>query len=322
MSEEPRGRGSQNSLAEIRWITLVGSVLNLGLAVVKIGVGWGAGSQALVADGVHSFSDLVTDFAVWAGAGIWTAPADEEHPFGHGRLETLVNLFIAAMLGLVAAGIGWEAVLSIQSPQGTLPGLAVLVVALVSIVSKEMLYRWTVAKGRAVRSSAVIANAWHHRSDALSSIPVALAAVAGKFFPWFTAVDPVAALVVCVMLGKATWDIGWPSLQELMEANDSKEFEATLEHLVAEFPAIHGVHEVRSKRLGSMFAVDFHLMVDPETRVAAAHHLAHCLERDFVIKHPEVIDVLIHIEPVHEEGGHDGDECESCDAEKRGEAAP
>jgi len=291
---------AETQTREIRTVTVVGSLLNIVLAAVKLAIGFLSSSQALIADGVHSLSDLLTDVAVWAGARLWTAPADDSHPYGHGRLETLINFFIAAMLGVVALGIGWEAIVTIHENHGTPPGWSAFFVALIAIAVKEWLYRWTVLKGREIRSSAVIANAWHHRSDAMSSIPVALAVVAGHFFPELTAIDHVAALIVSILLLKATWDIGWPCIRELMEENSCHEFELTLQNLVRENLAIEGIHAIRCKRLGSMHAVDFHLQFAPQAEVATAHDLAGQFKAAFMEQHPEVIDVLIHIEPTHE----------------------
>jgi len=203
----------------------------------------------------------------------------------------------------VAIGIGYKALSTLRVQHLSQPGWIALLGPFLTIFVKEILYRRTMKIGVHAKSTAVIANAWHHRSDALSSIPVALAVIVGYFFPQLTSIDHVAALVVCVLLFKATWDIGWPSVRELMEENDGQQFEDTLQKLVGECEAIQGIHRVRTKRLGSMHAVDFHMMVDPQTRVVDAHDLAHQLERDFVDLHPEVIDVLIHIEPVHDPSG-------------------
>ena len=146
---------------QIILVTLVGAVANVLLAAMKITVGAFTQSQALVADGVHSISDLGTDIAILLGAHYWNAPADATHPYGHRRLETLINLFIAGSLAVVGLGIGWEALVTIDEPQNSPPGWMALVAALVSIATKESLYHWTAGWGRRLRSSALVANAWH-----------------------------------------------------------------------------------------------------------------------------------------------------------------
>jgi cation diffusion facilitator family transporter len=156
---------------EVRRVTLWGLVVNLGLSAAKFIFGIVGASQALVADGVHSLSDLVTDVAVLVGAGFWSAPADAEHPHGHGRIETLITSAIGIVLGGVGVGLGYRALLSLHEAHASQPGWSAFVVACLSIVAKEFLYRWTVHVGKRVKSSAAVANAWHHRSDALSSVP-------------------------------------------------------------------------------------------------------------------------------------------------------
>jgi cation diffusion facilitator family transporter len=293
---------NQVQLTGIRHITLVGSVANLILSGAKLTVGTLSSSQALIADGVHSLSDLATDLAVWIGARLWTAPADRRHPYGHGRIETLVNLFIALALGSVALGIAWEAISTIHDTHGAPPGWWAFAVAIFSLFVKEALYRWTAWHGRLIRSSAVIANAWHHRSDALSSIPVALAVIAGHVSPNLTAVDHVAALIVSLMLLKATWDIGWPCVRELTEENSCRDIEDCVHELAIADPTIAEVHAIRCKRLGSMFAIDLHLLVTPSMPVAEAHAVADGFERSLMDRRPDVIDVLVHIEPYRQIG--------------------
>lgn len=176
---------SAQTVQVIRKATWIGSIANIILAVVKITIGKLTNSQALIADGVHSFSDLVTDAAILIGAKFWTAPADKEHPYGHGRFETLTNIFIGILLAFVGIGIGWESLHSISQEQHNSPSLLAFGAAVASIVVKEILYRWTVIQAKKVNSRALFANAWHHRSDALSSLPVAIAVIANYVVPDF-----------------------------------------------------------------------------------------------------------------------------------------
>jgi len=294
------------STKQIVRVTLVGAIANILLAGLKISVGVLTGSQALLADGVHSFTDLGTDVAILLGARYWNAPADATHPYGHRRLETLVNLFIAGSLAIVGLGIGWEALVTINEPHDHPPGAWALVAALVSIGVKEALYHWTAAWGRRVRSSALVANAWHRRSDALSSVPVAIAVIAGWIFPELTYIDHIAALFVTVMLLRATWTIAHPSILELMETPTEGLDEWLIEQ-GRDFALVHEIHRVRSRRLGGAIFVDMHMLVDPDATVEQAHEVSEAYRDHVMGLNDEILDVLIHIEPftpVESEAGH------------------
>jgi cation diffusion facilitator family transporter len=277
-------------------VTLVGAIANILLAGMKISVGVLTGSQALLADGVHTFSDLGTDVAILLGAPYWNAPADATHPYGHRRLETLVSLFIAGSLAVIGLGIGWKALVTMTEPHNRPPGAWALAAALVSIGVKETLYHWTAAWGRRIRSSALVANAWHRRSDALSSVPVAIAVIAGWIFPDLTYVDHIAALFVTIMLLKATWTIARPSISELMET-PTVGLDKWLIEEGRDFPFIHEIHRVRSRRLGGAIFVDMHMLVDPDATVEQAHDVSEAYREHLKELNEDLLDVLIHIEP-------------------------
>jgi cation diffusion facilitator family transporter len=282
---------------EIRRITLVGAVINIIMAVVKVSVGVLSQSQALVADGIHSISDLVTDLAVFIGAKYWNAPPDAAHPYGHGRLESIINIGIGILLSVVAVGIGWNSMVSIAAERSAPPGWDVFWVAIISIAVKEVLFRWTAAKGKAVKSRAVLANAWHHRSDALSSVPVAIAVLGAHLLPDMLYFDHFAAVIVTVMILKASWDIMWPSLKEIMESRAGRDLETRIIELADTFPKINEIHAVRSRRIGSAILVDFHMLVKPHMSVEKAHFLSGEFKKSIMKKEPEIADVIIHIEP-------------------------
>ena len=271
-------------------------MVNLLLAVAKVTVGVVGHSQALVADGVHSLADLVTDAVVLVGAKFWTAPPDAAHPYGHGRVETLVNLFIGAVLVVTGLGIAWEGIQTISGAEAVKLGWPALVVGIASIVGKEALFRWTVRKGRAARSSALVANAWHHRSDALSSVPVVVAVLVGWLAPHVTFLDPVAAVLVAVLLLKAAWDVLLPAASELLEARDPAL--ARDIHDVGEAQSqICAVYDVRTRRVGSAIFIDMKMVVDPDLSVAALHALQHELEAEIRRRHPAVVELMVHAEP-------------------------
>ena len=288
---------SEKQLKTIRKATWIGSIANIVLAIVKITVGKLTGSQALIADGVHSFSDLVTDAAILIGAKYWSAPPDKEHPYGHGRFETLTNIFIGFLLALVGIGIGWEAIHSLGQAPEKPAGILALIVALLSIAVKESLYRWTLTQAKQVKSRALHANAWHHRSDALSSLPVVIAVAIGAIFPHIHYLDQLAACIVMVMILKAAFDILWPAILELTDVEADQAIDNKIQEYASNNPQIKEVHAIRNRRTGSSILVDFHLLVDRTMNVEEAHTISENFKR-YILEHmDEVTDVIIHIEP-------------------------
>ncbi len=280
-------------------ITAWGLAVNFILSGIKCIVGFFGNSQALVADAVHSLSDATTDIAVLIGAPYWSAPADAQHPHGHSRIETMITFFIGTVLAGVGLGLIYNALSTLYVPHKTMSGWSVFVTACISIVSKELLYRWTVIVGMRIKSSALIANAWHHRSDGLSSIPVALAVVGMWFRPDWTYLDHVAALMVSLLILQASWKILWPSLNELMDAGATQEQREKLLTLIVAMEEVKGTHALRTRRVGNGLQVDFHLLVDPQLTVEKGHRIASIVKERLLKEGDEVIDVLIHVEPYH-----------------------
>lgn len=285
------------TIEAIRKVTLVGALVNIILAILKIVVGSVSGSSALVADGVHSFSDLLTDAVVLLGAQYWTAPADAKHPYGHYRFETLCNLIIGTLLLITAAGIALDSINRIGSSQAGAPGLWALIAALGSIAAKEILYRWTLQRANDVGSSALRANAWHHRSDALSSLPVVLSVIAAHFVPEHYYVDQIAALLVTAMILKAAVSIIWPSLLEITERSAGQEVADRIQRYVTEHKDVQEVHAIRSRRAGNATFIDFHLLVQPDLTVREGHDIAKDFKARLVNESHEMLDVIIHVEP-------------------------
>ncbi|MBR4976739.1 MAG: cation transporter [Thermoguttaceae bacterium] len=304
-----RAATAETPLAEISRVTLVGSFVNLALTALKTGVGVLGGSSALVADGLHSLSDLATDAIVLVGSRLWTRPADENHPNGHAKIESLATLFVALALAFVAVELLRSSVAKIGA---TLDGGGVpfqrralyvaLGVALLSIVAKEALYRATLAVGRNTRSSAVVANAWHHRSDALSSIPTALA-IGGvlAFGPNFAFLDPVGAIVVAFMILKTAFEIARPTVATLCDASADEQIVDAVRKIALENAAIQFPHKIRTRPLGgSLYAAHLHVRVDPETTVRDAHRLSHELAAEIRTRVPAIVETAIHVEPFAE----------------------
>lgn len=288
---------SDNPIKVIYRATWVGSIANVILAVLKITVGKITGSQALVADGVHSFSDLITDTAILIGSRYWTAPADKEHPYGHGRFETLTNIFIGVLLALVGIGLGWDAVSALGHEESTPPSMLAFWAAMASIIVKEVLYRWTIVQAKLIKSRSLHANAWHHRSDALSSLPVAVAVIANIFIPDLNYLDQVAALIVTAMILKAAFEILWPAINELTDAEADSELNDKILHYAEQDPDIREVHAIRNRRTGSSILLDFHMLVDPILNVETAHTISENFKSHLLKELDEVVDVIIHIEP-------------------------
>jgi cation diffusion facilitator family transporter len=285
---------------ETRRVTLVGAVVNLLLAAIKILFGWITHSQALVADGVHSLSDLLSDGLVWFASSQAVQGPDSEHPYGHGRFETLATLGLGVLLILVGLGIGWDAVSRLFNPEELMvPGALALVVAAISILAKEWLYHYTVRVANRIRSEMVRANAWHHRSDAVSSI-VVLVGVGGTIagLPYL---DALAAAVVALMIAHVGWEIGWPAVQELA---DSGLAEARLEKIRQTILSVSGVkaiHMLRTRKMGGRASVDVHVLVDPRLSVSEGHIISQTVMDRLQEQVEEVDDVTVHIDPEDDE---------------------
>ncbi len=282
----------------VRNITFFGLVVNLVISAVKFAIGVIASSQACVADAVHSLSDCITDIAVIVGVRFWSESADARHPHGHRRIETLITLFIGVGLAVVAYMLGLKAVHSIIHGEATQhPGWAVFAAAVISIVMKELLYQMTVRAGRRENSQALLANAWHHRSDALSSIPVAVSVILAKIYPGIKYVDSCTAILIAIMLLRAAWEIAAPALRELADEGASPEFISKLTELANSVPGVREITDIRTRREGSSYTLDLHILVDGDMSVVDGHRI--CEEVGALIQRrmPNVTDVISHMEP-------------------------
>ena len=292
-----------DEIRAVRRVTLVGMAVNVALSALKAVSGWLAGSQALLADAVHSVSDLVTDFAVLLGVRYWTAPADDEHPYGHGKIQAVVAVAIGIALAAVAVGIGRTAVLRLLEVVGggepAVPSAFAFWIAVISVVAKEAVYRRTLAVARRFRSSALEANAWHHRSDAISSLPVALALAVSYFVPSLAWADSVGALVVAVFILKAAWDVVRPAVEELMDA-EMPGNSAEVARIAVGVRGVSGCHRVRTRRYGGVFQADLHIQVERSLSVGAGHAIGHAVRDAIRAAGIGVVDAVVHVEPVKE----------------------
>ena len=295
--------GSTEVVLAVRRVTLAGMAVNIALAVAKVVVGLRCASQALVADAVHSVSDLVTDVAVLLGVRYWTAPADERHPYGHGKIEALVTVFIAFGLASVACELASNAAARLQSAKFVSPpGIAAACLALVSVAMKEALFRWTRRVAKRVKSSALESNAWHHRSDALSSVPVAVVVVVARFFPSLAWLDAVGALLVVLFIFRAAWQLAKPAFEELVDASIEGKAEAVaaVARTVAD---VKSVHKARARRYGRAYQADIHVMVDPSLTITEGHAVGHAVKDAVINAGIDVDDVVVHVEPALDEAG-------------------
>ena len=289
-----------DELRAVRRVTLAGMAVNVALSALKAAIGYLARSQALVADAVHSVSDLVTDFAVLLGVRYWTAPADDEHPYGHGKIQAVVAAAIGLVLAGVALGIGRAAALrlldAVRGGELSVPGAMAFWVAVASVIAKEAVFRRTRAVARRFRSSALEANAWHHRSDAISSVPVALALAAAYFMPSLAWVDSVGALVVAAFILKASWDIVRPAVEELTDAEMPGK-SAEVEQIALGVKGVCGCHRVRTRRYGGVFQADLHVQVPRSLSVAEGHAIGHAVRDAVRAAGIGVVDAVVHVEP-------------------------
>ena len=283
-------------------VTLVGSIGNLVLLTFKFVAGILAGSSAMVADAVHSLSDFLTDLVVLVFVRISAKPQDADHDYGHGKYETLATLLIALALTGAAIGIIVTGSLKIarwlQGETLETPGLLALWAALLSIVVKEILYRYTAARGKALESPAVVANAWHHRSDALSSIGAAIG-IGGAILlgQRWAVLDPLASIVVGAMLVKVAWDLLKVSTGELTDKSLSADTEREIEDIIHSFPEVSEPHNLRTRRIGNRIAIEAHVRLEGDMSLRQAHDIVSAIEHRIKDRFGKSTLVTIHMEP-------------------------
>ena len=284
-----------NQVRQIIRVTIWGLCLNIFLAGLKLAVGIVIGSAALIADAVHSISDLSTDIVVILGARLSARPADESHAYGHGNFETIA----ASIIGLVLVGAGvaiaWKAGLSLYQGEHNIPGYAVLVVAVVSIVSKEWIYQVTQRVARRVRSAALRVNAWHHRSDALSSVAVLFGGIAGML-GWGHG-DQLAAIVVGVMISLIGLNALWRVFVELTEGSISTEEQKVIVEAIQSVPEVKSWHRLRTRLVGREVFMDIHLLVDARLSVVEGHRICSAVESAIAQSMERPINIVVHCEP-------------------------
>lgn len=276
--------------------TLVSVVVNICMSILQLFVGVVAQSQALIADGIHSLSDLLSDFVVLFANHYSQKDADEDHPYGHQRFETAASMVVGGLLLAVAIGMLWSAFEKLKNPS-SIPSVhhSALWIALLALVCKEFLFRYMLRVAKQVKSSMLVANAWHARSDAASSLVVSVGIIGNLM--GHPILDPIAALIVGLMIGKMGWEFGSDAFHDLMDRGvNDQEVEAIKQTLLAT-PGVEGVHDIRTRKMGDMILVDAHIEVAGELTVGQGHDIG-LAARHAVMQRHRVLNLLTHIDPV------------------------
>lgn len=277
--------------------TLVSVVINIFMSAAQIVVGIYAQSQALIADGVHSLSDLISDFVVLFANHHSQKDADEGHPYGHHRFETAASLVIGALLVVVAIGMLWTAFEKLKDP-AMIPEVhaSALFVVFIALIAKESLFRYMLRVAKQVKSSMLVANAWHARSDAASSLVVSVGVIGNLM--GYPILDPVAALIVGLMIGKMGWDFGSDAFHDLMDRSANDQEVQSITQTLLNTPGVVGAHDVRTRKMGDMILVDAHIEVDATLTVEEGHDIG-VAARHAVMQRHRVLNLLTHVDPVH-----------------------
>jgi len=292
--EDPQHSSAERAAAGTR-STWVSVGVNVCLTVTQVTVGMLSKSQGLVADGIHSLSDLVADFVVLFAGHHARKDADEGHPYGHQRFETAASLVLGGLLLAVGVGMLWSAFRKLESPESVAQvHVVALWVAGGALVAKELLFRYMVAIAKRVKSSMLVANAWHARSDAASSLVVGLG-ITGNL-AGYPILDPIAALIVGFMVSKMGWSFGWDALHDLMDRSVDDQEVAAIRLTLAGTPGVRSVHDVRTRKMGDMIMVDAHIEVDAAISVEAGHDIAVEASQRVLQRH-RVLNVMTHVDP-------------------------
>jgi len=284
---------------EIRKVTVVGAVVNTILAILKIWIGFIGHSQALVADGIHSFSDLVTDGLVLLSAKHGSKEADEDHPYGHGRIETAATVVLGTILIFVGIGLCVDAYHRLLGPEVPPPHPVALIIALVSVIAKEGLFHYTRHVAKRLRSNLLHANAWHHRTDAISSVIVVIGV--GAALTGWPHLDAIAAIAVALMIMHIGWKLGFHSVQELVDTALHPERIAAIRRHILLTPGVKHLHMLRTRRMGGNALVDVHIQVDAKLTVSEGHLIGEKVREVLLQQIDEVNDVTVHIDPEDDE---------------------
>ncbi len=287
----------QNDLVSGFRVTWVGIAVNVVLIVFKLWAGLASRSQALIADGIHSISDLFGDFVVLLGLRWGRKSEDEDHQFGHARIETISSMIVGLLLILVGLGLIYNALNVVYSRESSIPSLFAIYAAIISIVLKEALYWYTLAVGKRLRSPALIGNAWHHRTDALSSVAVLVGVGATYLNPdWYLA-DVYAAMLVTIFILKVGVKLVWEAFKELSDTAPDKGIVARMLHEARDVEGVLQVHDLRARHSGPQIFAEVHIVVDPNLTVRAGHDIARAVKYRLLDHFEDITRVIIHVDP-------------------------
>ncbi len=281
-------------------VTYVGALINIFLTIIKIGVGFLGQSTSLIADGIHSLSDLVSDFIVIIAIKLGSREADYDHPYGHRRFETMATVLLGMGLVVVAGGIAWDATERLLEPEKLLiPNKETLVIAIVSILANEWLYHYTKRVGKITRSKLLLANAWHHRGDAFSSVAVLMGISA--VFMGYPFADSVAAVIVALMIAKMGVSLVLESINELVDSSLPEEDVREIRRVILQTHGVQSIHLLRTRRMGEDAYIDAHIVVDSRISVSEGHMIGDEVRDNLKSELDDVVDVLVHIDPEDDE---------------------
>ncbi len=278
-------------------VTVTGAIVNIILAVLKFIFGYLGNSRALVADAVHSVSDLISDLVVFLGLHFGSMPADRDHHYGHKKIENFTEIILGLILIGVALKLAYDSGVAIWLKQYSLPKPVTIIAALISILAKELLYRWTKHIANQADNRALLANAWHHRSDALSSIAVLVGLVAVQISPQLAFMDAAASLVVSALIIKVGWQILQEAFIRIIDTAPPPDYVDKIYKLISEYPKITNPHKLRMRYVGNQIHMEVHIEVAPEMTVKEGHDIAAGVKHKILNYDKRVMDVTVHIEP-------------------------
>jgi cation diffusion facilitator family transporter len=282
----------------IKKVTWYGLIINTFLSIIKLILGYVGSSQVVIADAIHSFSDSITDIAIILGVKYWSAPPDQKHPYGHQRIETIVTAFISFILIIVALGIAYDGIITIKKVDTDIPNSIAIYGPIISVIVKEFLYRWNITVGKRIKSTALIANAWHHRSDVISSIMALVTVGIALILPKISFVDNIGAIIVAVFILKVAWDLLAPAISDLTDSGASEKTNNEILKITTAIPGVQAAHAVRTRKTGSSILVDLHVLVDGNITVTDGHKISETVQNKLMKQNSNIIDVIVHIEPI------------------------
>lgn len=292
----PENRSKSDLTTGLR-VTWIGLLVNVGLSGLKLLVGFAYKSQALIADGFHSLSDLFSDTIVILGLKWGRKAADEKHPYGHARIETITGLIIGIALIVVGLGIAYHAILAIYEHRDSDPSLATILAAILSIAAKEAMYRYTIKVSRRIKSIVLAGNAWHHRSDALSSVAVLIGVTAAYINPAWHLADSIAAAIVSIFIMKVGFSLAKSAIAEVVDTAPDPNIVTELTNHALSVTGAKQIHDIKARYLGPHIFVEMHVVVDPNLSVKRGHDIAKAVERYLLNHVKNVASVIIHIDP-------------------------